>query len=485
MYQRSTNKLVKMVDDFKSNPISFFRFQWPKETTWPKQHDICKSIIKHKRTYVPACHSSSKTHTSARIAIWWLSCFKDSIVITTAPTFTQVEMILWGNMRAAYNSARSQLEGTMLPSSPMWKISDNHYGLGLSVKEPDRFQGFHTPSGKALIIIDEGSGVPDSIYEATNALLTSDNSRLLVIGNPLRVNGSFYNAIKKGGDNVIKISGYEAVKYSKDIPGLISQQYLDEQKALFDAGNNPLYEPRCLGEPPTGGGTDNIINIKDLDIALTNPLIIRGVKLNFFSIDWAVGGKNETVIQHWDGRRLLEQLTSSKKEPADTCGTVVAWIRAREGKDIFHDNCGVGKVYGSLLKEVLGPDYRVHDLDSSTPLPETEAYYNNRALYWFNAQKMIHEGGVSLLNDPILKEQLLIPWYFRNSRGRLLVASKEDMQSDFNLSPDRADACVYGLWGCSVLEKENQMPINNPSWKDMMEQKDDKEAVGFLGLRNS
>src|ERR1039458_509848 len=62
---------------------------------WDKQADIVYAMQTKTRVAVKACHASSKSYTAARIALWWLARFKESIVITTAPTWTQIESVMW------------------------------------------------------------------------------------------------------------------------------------------------------------------------------------------------------------------------------------------------------------------------------------------------------------------------------------------------------------------------------------------------------
>ncbi|MDI6788426.1 MAG: hypothetical protein QME51_08655 [Planctomycetota bacterium] len=465
---------VKLITKLQTDPITFFRMQWD-EPIWHKQEEIIQSVLKNKRTYVRACNSSSKTHTAARIAIWWLSCFVPSIVVSTATTYTQVEAVLWGNIRLAYHKAKYKLPGNILPSSPYWRISDNHYGIGLSVREKERFQGFHTSSGRVFIIVDEGSGVSDEIYEAINGLLTNDNARLLVISNPLRPSGAFYQAFKTGTEGRIHIDGEEAVKFQTDIPGLISQKFLDEQRILYEQGNNPFYLPRCRGEFPDVS-IDEILNLRDLETAIFNPVVVENENFQFFSIDWAYGGKNETVIQHWNGAKQSDQLAFSKKEPEDTIGRIIGWIREHKGNDVWHDKCGGGKIYGDLLQNSLGNEYRVQGIDSAGS--GDDVYENLRAKIWFNAREMLHTGGIVLLNDPIMQEQLLSVTYYHNRKGKILITSKQDIEKDYGFSPDRGDCAVYGLWGLKqmrLIKGRRFQP--KPNWWDETEKPERTEEV--------
>ena len=62
---------------------------------WEKQVEIACSVRDHKKTAVKSCHDSGKTADAARIGLWFLYSFQPSIVLTTAPTYRQVEELLW------------------------------------------------------------------------------------------------------------------------------------------------------------------------------------------------------------------------------------------------------------------------------------------------------------------------------------------------------------------------------------------------------
>src|SRR6266404_3435905 len=73
---------------------------------WSKQEEILRSVADHPRTAVKACHASGKTFTAAELAIWWVTSHKNGIAVTTAPTMTQVERLLWGEIRKAISTSK-------------------------------------------------------------------------------------------------------------------------------------------------------------------------------------------------------------------------------------------------------------------------------------------------------------------------------------------------------------------------------------------
>jgi phage terminase large subunit len=68
---------------------------------WEKQAQIAESVRDNPSTAIRSCHGPGKSFISARIALWFLHCFRDSLMITTAPTWYQVSDIIWKEIRIA------------------------------------------------------------------------------------------------------------------------------------------------------------------------------------------------------------------------------------------------------------------------------------------------------------------------------------------------------------------------------------------------
>jgi hypothetical protein len=143
---------------------------------WSKQHDILQSVAKHSRTAVKACHSSSKTFTAAEVVLWWITSHEEAIAVTTAPTWTQVERLLWGEIRNAVYRARIKYPK---PTTSSLQLGPGRYALGLSTNEGVRFQGFH---GNVLVVLDEAPGIMPEIYEAIEGIRAGGDVRVLALG---------------------------------------------------------------------------------------------------------------------------------------------------------------------------------------------------------------------------------------------------------------------------------------------------------------
>jgi hypothetical protein len=79
------------------------------EYAWKIQRDIWQSVAHNRSTAVLSCNNSGKTWLAARIVVWWiLTHWRHGVrVVTTAPTAAQVSLLLWQEIRAAYNRAKA------------------------------------------------------------------------------------------------------------------------------------------------------------------------------------------------------------------------------------------------------------------------------------------------------------------------------------------------------------------------------------------
>src|SRR3982750_2158900 len=89
----------RAAEDFQLDAKLFIQEILGVETLEAYQERVIDEVWKHERTVIRACHDLGKSFLMARIAITFLNVFPNSKVITTAPTFTQVERILWSEIR--------------------------------------------------------------------------------------------------------------------------------------------------------------------------------------------------------------------------------------------------------------------------------------------------------------------------------------------------------------------------------------------------
>ena len=126
----------------RRDPVRFARVVLGADL-WRSQREILAAVARHRRVAVKACHASGKSFAIAIAVLWWLIAHRDGIVVTTAPTWVQVEKIIWYEIRRVLSLARARgLLSLPVPNRTELMLDPRNYALGLSTDESTRFQVF-------------------------------------------------------------------------------------------------------------------------------------------------------------------------------------------------------------------------------------------------------------------------------------------------------------------------------------------------------
>lgn len=190
--KNKARKKYKNLSKYKGKPIDFLTEVLNIKYLTEEQKEIVNSVVKNKTTNVQAGHSVGKSYISSGILIYWLFCVNGT-VISTAPTFNQVNDILWKEVRRLYDANKEKLGGKRNQLSLTTKDSKKNiiraFGKSSSDTNSNSFQGQH--DDYLLMIQDEADGISHTIDEAFEACITGSNNRGLRIGNPLTPSSAF------------------------------------------------------------------------------------------------------------------------------------------------------------------------------------------------------------------------------------------------------------------------------------------------------
>ena len=426
------------MEGWLKDPILFCTDQWG-DRLWAKQQEIIRKAWVSPRLAVKAGHGVGKSFSLAQLAIAFLVCYPKSRVITTAPTWMQVEKILWAELRGAVKKMKIPIGGVP-PLSTELRLDEDWFALGLSTDEVDRFQGFHAPS--VLVIFDEASGIPAPLWEAADSLMAGGHTRWLAVGNPLEAEGPFWKCFQPGsGWETMTISCWESpnvISGQDNIPGLVSRQWVENKRDEWGE-ESPLYASRVLGQFPAMALT-RVIPRASVDACVGR--IPSGVKGKFVTADIADFGEDETVLYGWEDGRIVRQSIYGKVAAMETAGNMVTFADALGADTIILDATGLGtpveqRVRELTKKTVIG----VKGAEKSV----REELRNMRAEVWWTASEVLARGGAGLPDDPKLLADLTAPTYvIRN--GKVTIVDKDLVKREIGRSPDRGDACTLGLW---------------------------------------
>lgn len=424
---------------------------------WDKQEEIMQAVAVEPRVAVKACHASSKTYSAARILLWFLARYDDSVVVTTAPTWSQVETILWGEIHSALSVSKypfPEATQTKLRLGPKRYA----YGLSTSVTKQDegvKFQGIHAEN--VLVIIDEAPGVEPKIWEAIEGARAGGNVRVLALGNPTISSGSFHDAFTKNrgaGWKCFTISAFDTPnlkgltlkqllelpdeELKKDVrPYLTKREWVKEKYYEWGPGH-PLWEARVLGNFPKQS-EDALLSLTWLEEASTREL--KGIGRLVAGLDVAGPGDSETSLTI---RRGPEIVLHKQWTQADPRGEVVNALNPfKEDLEAVNvDSIGIGWNFYTHLVDLKFPTVPINIQEASS---DTEKYHDQKAEFYWGLRMRLQKGDMSGLTDETTIGQLAGLRYKHNARGQIEIESKENAAKRGVKSPDRAESIMLAF----------------------------------------
>ena len=302
------------------------------------QDQIQQSVVRNKFTCVKSANNAGKSYIAARIALWFISTFPESIVITTAPKATQVRDILWGRIREAHTHSEVKIGGQMWTTMfyPARDEFPNWLMRGVTSKTAESASGYHAPY--ILVIIDEASGVLGHVYSAMEGVLSSVGARCLEISNPTTKDCDFYRHCNSDRYNTIAISAWEHpnVIHQREIyRGAVAPSW--PQEMLDEYGeDSAIYQVRVLGEFPAEE-ENTIIPLHFIEAAIDRE-VEDDCSHTAHGCDVARKGNAETVLYKRAGQRFAEEFTEQKTD----LSLLPARILSCGARYVGVDDVGVG-----------------------------------------------------------------------------------------------------------------------------------------------
>lgn len=431
-----------------------------------------RSLTSHEQQYVHKIgmsihsgHTTGKDAIAAWIILHFLVCTTYPKIICTAPTDAQLRSILWSEIHKwLRNSAVSSLitfqaekiyfteaggrEWFAIPRTVSTNSSEE--------EQAETIAGFNAPF--KLIVVDEASGVSDAVFRPLEGGLGQKCNLVLMIGNPTKHNGFFYNS-HYGSQRQVKttISFEEQPGTSVQVythPGEwivkrwnaeesenVNQDHVIRMRDKYGKDSN-AYRIRVLGLPPTAT-PDALVpwdwldaaTSRDLEPAPDDPLAI--------GVDVARFGDDLTVIATCRG-----MVTEGIYQYSKLNGIEVAeWIdrhcdELREGHEAYGvgiDIIGVGaSVFDHLSR--YSPIQRIYPVNVAEAPADSVRFDKLRDEILWNVREEFQAGIVKIpYHQELMAEANAVKWAIMPS-GKIKIESKKEMKSRGLASPNFLDA---------------------------------------------
>lgn len=499
---------------------------------WSKQVDILRSVQDNIHTAVRSCHGSGKSEIASIIACWWVATrpVGEAIVVTTAPTYPQVHNILWEAIRRHHRIAKERFE---LGLSPMelpgyitqdddWKTANGTL-VGFGRKPADSndhaFQGIHRRY--VLVVVDESCGIVPKLFTAVEAITTTENSRILAVGNPDDPSAHFYKFFTSDPTwHRIDISSFDSPNYTRDhaghftdqdrasmncydpencrerawaerwerdkdtradiLPMLPNKTWVEERRLAWGE-DSPLWAAKVLGRFPDTS-LNTLFSLATMQVGWDTEIkpsrqadIILGVDLSRFGPDYS------TVYKYEDGQvRLVDawggKADEIKVDGMESAARVHQLAVSYGAAEVRVDAEGIGGPILDQITRLSEGSYQVVEMRGSAASPDRFRWRNARAYWYDDAREQMSRGMIDIdINDTKLADELQqVQYHFKNQQGALQIESKDDMRKRGLKSPDFADAAIYAM--ADLSRTNSPIPGLQPGDKFSM------DAQAFLGM---
>jgi len=453
----------------RKSPLEFVKLMWKltperdnlkfekgKHITW-HQEDVLLAIEEamgggKNKLSVASGNNIGKSCLAAWVVLWFLFSFKEAQVSVTSPSQSQLYDVLWKELRKWINEMPKEFQLLydwqqthirMIPRPHTWFAR-----AATARKEtPEAFSGLH--GEHVLLVAEEASGIDDLIFETAEGILAAPNALVLLISNPTRTEGYFYETFKKESWKTFNFSSTDSPIVPSDFVGVKASYGLDSDE----------YRVFVLGQFPHAEGMD-----KKGYISLLLPVELRQVpddgrllEKAVLGVDVGGEGKNETIWvlrDQFRAKLIAREQFSTAKSVAEKTITLMSHYRVNEG-NVFIDNFGVG---ANVAQEIAlaEPRFRVQGVNVGGISADPKTYLNLRAEAYLRLRDWLRSGGELVRHDHW--KQLLDIKYKRTLSGKYQIISKLELQERGISSPDCADALMLSFLGTGQTKTSRSYP---------------------------
>ena len=408
------------------------------------QDDLLQAVGGGERKIsVRSGHGTGKSTSLSWSMLWFLLFRYPCKVVVTAPTSAQLYDALFAELKRWINELPEALQSLIEVKTDRVELIAAPSEAFISARtsraeQPEALAGIH--SDNVLIVVDEASGVPEQVYEASSGSMSGHNATTILAGNPTRSSGTFYETHHRLKDHW-KTLHWSCVESSR-----VSDEFVDEMKTRYGIDSN-AYRIRVLGEFPLGDD-DVIIPLHLAEAAVDRDIAVSPSLRPVWSLDVARFGSDRTVLLRRTGNVVTDVEAWQGLDLMATVGRVKAHydglMTSQRPTEILVDSIGLGSGVVDRMRE-LGMPVRGINVSEAPAFGNT--YNNLRTELIFRVRGWLETRGSRLPKNSTLISELTSIRYSFSSNGKVKAESKDDMRRRGLKSPDLADSLFLSFAG--------------------------------------
>ena len=469
------------IEIYKENPLEYFSNRLgvrPETINWNlnKEYEnhkwdgsvnpfmgIINALVKRKWVGVESATGTGKTFLGALLVFWFLECFENSLVVTTAPKQEQLSLHIWKEINRLYpllgRGDLSQLKLKM-------RIEENERmavgfvaGIKADEESSTRAQGFHAEH--MLIILEETPGIPAPVITALQNTSTAPHNLIIAFGNPDNTIDNLHTFCLQKHVEYFRISAYDhpnvVLNNPGFIPGAASREGIKriEERFGLDCAMT-LSRTRGISPDQPRYALIRMEWIKQAIELFKNKCMING-KLQeenisgYYSlgVDVADSEQGDKAALALGRGEFLISVKEFQCDDANRLGKMDVRLMINQygirPENVGVDGIGVGAGTINALKEIGAKVTNIKGSGCPVKLNLSEDFNNLRSQMWWQLREDLRTGKIGIVNDSSLIADLITPaWCIKN--GNIVVESKEDIKKRLGRSPNKGDSVVYWNW---------------------------------------
>ena len=380
-------------------------------------------------------HGIGKSAFLGQLVNWAMSTCPRTKIVVTANTATQLrtktspEILKWNRLSITGHWFDGQVMSVVhQKESQEWRCDL----MPWSEHNTEAFQGLHNKKRRIVLIFDEGSAIPDKVWEVAEGALTDEFTEIIwvVCGNPTRNSGRFRECFRKN-----RKSWHHEQIDSRSVEGT-NKEYLARKVEEYGGEEADKTKIRIRGVFPAMG-VKQLISTDDLDAAFGRA--IRKEQFSFapviLGVDPAWEGDDDLVITLRQGlfSKILRVL------PKNDNDIEVAQLIANLEERVQADAVFVDAGYGTGIVSAGRTMGRAWQLIWFSGGAADVGNLNKRAEMWVRLRDWLKAGGC-LPPDQQLYDELVSMETVPRLDGKIQLEDNVDYKKRVGCSPDRASA---------------------------------------------
>lgn len=441
--------ILKKLKEWRNSPL-LFAVECLQVTPSVQQAQALTSFASSKRTTIRSGHGCGKSTTASWLILWFLCTRPYAKVACTAPTARQLSDILWSELSKWLRGSVLADEFVVQKDKIFHKSAPKEWwarAISPSVKagkdeQAETLAGLH--GDHLLIVCDEASGIPDPVYVPLEGALTQEDNKVLLIGNPTKNKGYFYETHFEPG---IKNNWNKLHWDSRDSTN-VTKETIQYFKNKYGEDSN-VFRIRVAGEPPLED-EKTLIPLWWAEQCIDSGVTADEDDPMYLGVDVARYGDDKSIILPRKGLVISPWETFQSMNTITLAGFIGQCYQENDSNGIAIDEIGVG---AGCCDWLVKHGYKTFGVNVACASSDNRKFHRLRdelwckvrdkcmkGLYNFPATPVQRDDGVTIQLGQELANELSSPLYSFDNNGAFIIETKSDMKKRGIMSPNIADA---------------------------------------------